>query len=371
MWNKMKKIYCIICGLGLLFFSCREEEADFYADPAQRIYLRATVENAIPMSRAPFSPLAPDENNPLKVAVWASTEPNVFKNLNKNGSSDNNYEVALHTKAYFSNGKEQLLYDAVYPKPKSETEQGGEVCFVGLHPGIGWTTDDAGTIARKTFNGSEDVMFAPQEKGRYGQNTTERLWPTFKFKHLLTWLKVNVKSDGEEISDAWGRLQSLKLKSSAGNTVTIDLSKEYSPVYNPDSQENCVTFSSGDGVTLDFYKTGTDDVFLDETDPTTWYPIPYNSLKEVAYVLCAPVIASEKNVDGEQSYEYTLIVKTERRTVEVPVDLKANESTCFNGSTMKYQFTLNLNFKMGNSIVLTSRVTDWNIGGISNGILTP
>lgn len=371
----MKKIYCIICVLSLLFFSCREEEADFCTDPAQRIYLRATVENAIPMSRAPFSPLAPDENNPLKVAVWASTEPNVFKNLNKNGSSDDNYEVALHTKAYFSNGKEQLLYDAVYPKPQSDTEQGGEVCFVGLHPGIGWTTDDAGTIARKTFNGSEDVMFAPQEKGRYGQNTTERLWPTFKFKHLLTWLKVNVKSNGEEISEAWGRLQSLKLKSSAGNTVTIDLSKEYSPVYNPDSQENCVTFSSGDGVTLDFYKTGTDDVFLDETDPTTWYPIPYNSSKEVAYVLCAPVIASARDVtqelDDVKTNEYTLIVETEQRTVEVPVDLKRDKLTYFEGSTMNHQFILNLNFKMGDNIILTPLVKDWETGGISNGKLDP
>jgi len=366
----MKKTFCLICGLGVLLFSCREEEADICADPAQRIYLRATVENTVVASRAPFDKSAPDETNPLKVAVWASTTAYEYKDLAKKGTADDNYVVALHTTANFSNGKEQLLDEAVYPKPAEDGTAKTSVYFVGLHPATEWSTNEAGTIAVKTFNGSEDVMFAPQESGAYGGNTGADKWPTFKFRHLLTWLKVCIKSDGEEVSEAWGKLKSLKVKG-GGNTVTIDLSKAYSEVYNPGASENCVTFSSGEGLALDLYKTGTNDVFLKEDDESTWYSIPYNKSEEVAYVLCAPIIASAINGDGEKTNEYTLLVKTEHRTLEVPIDLMKEEATCFDESTMNYQFTVNLNFKMGNSIITTSSVTDWKAGGISNGVLRP
>lgn len=340
----------------MLLFSCQQEEADISTDSAQRIYLRAAVENNAVKTRAPFSSTEPDRNAPLDVEVWASTTANKF--LHVDGLNGSNGEVALHTTAHFTNGTEQLLNDAVYPK-----ENGAAVYFVGLHPGkennTEWSTIADGTIAIKTFNGSEDVMFAPQIFGVYGGNTTGDKWPTFQFKHLLTWLRVKVKAESEDISDAWGKLKSLKVKGEYGNTVTIDLSKDY-------SQGGCVTFSSGNSVELDFYKTGTDNAYQNEA-----FTIPYTEAKEVAYVLCAPVTASDKDGEGNLTSEYTLIVETERRTVEVPVDLMENASSYFTGSTMNCQFTLNLNFKMGDNIIVTASVTDWEVGGISNGVIRP
>lgn len=360
-------MFYAICGLSVLLFSCREEEGGLSADPAQRIYLRAAVENTILMSRVPFDSSVPDEDHPLEVAVWASTTSHEFKHVDGKNGSDGT--VALHTTAKFTAGSEQLLNDAVYPKDANTT-----VYFVGLHPekeyGSAWTTNDAGTIATRTFNGSEDVMFAPQEEGKYGGNMSGDAWPTFRFKHLLTCLRVRVKAEKELVSEAWGELRSLKVKSSAGNTVTIDLSKEYSPIYNPDDPDkNCVTFSSGDGVTLDFYATGGNEAFSNKS-----YSLPYKeNFEEVAYVLCAPVIASAENGDGDKTNEYTLIVETRNRTVEVPIDLMAGEGTenYFNGSTMNYQFVLNLNFKMGNSIIVTVSAADWKLGGISSEVVSP
>ncbi len=363
MWNEMKKMFYAICGLSILLFSCREEDADIRADSAQRIYLCASVENTILMSRTPFSLLTPDEDNPLEAAVWASTTPNVFKHTDGANGSDGT--VALHTTAYFSNGEEQLLNEAVYPNDKNTT-----VYFVGMHPKDGWsTTDDAmaGQTATKIFNGSEDVMFAPQISGQYGQNLTQGSWPTFKFHHLLTWLIVKVKAESDIVSEAWGNLESLKLKSSTGNTVTIDLSKNYTT----EAPENCVSFSTDNGAPLDFYKTGTNAAFINEN-----YPLPYkDKFEEVAYVLCAPVNATDhdKLLEPEivKTNEYTLIVTTGNRTVEVPVDLMENASTNFKGNTMNYKFVLNLNFKMGNNIVVNVSVDEWELGGISNGIISP
>lgn len=371
MWNNMKKKFFAICGLCILVISCSDEAADIGTDPSQRIYLRATVENGIVMSRSPFSLSNPGEENPLEVAVWASTTQGEFKDLGEKGSSG---VVALHTMAHFSNGSEQYLNDAVYPG------NGTPVYFVGLHPATetepGWTTDAAGAIARKTFDGSEDVMFAPQISGVYGGNVDT--WPTFRFNHLLTWLRVKIKAESEAVSESWGKLKSLKVKCSKGNIVEIDLKKYDSDYYNPDDTntpdaalENCVSFSDGEGVTLDFYETGTDNVYLDGTDQTTWQTLPYDNYEEVAYVLCAPVVATALNIDGVTTTEYTLIVETERRRIEVPVDLMNDASSCFEGSTMNHQFTLDLNFKMGNNIFITAFVSNWAPGGISHGDIEP
>lgn len=328
----------------------------------RNIYLQAAVENTLSAStRAPFVLLAPDPANPLKAAVWASTTEYEFKDGHENGADN---VVSMHTTANFTNGSEQLLNDAVYP-----AKEGTPVFFVGMHPENGWSTPadpdpKAGKTATKTFNGSEDVMFAPQISGQYAENVEE--WPTFKFRHLLTWLRVTVKADGEAVSAAWGKLKSLKIKSK--NTVTVDLGREYAA--------DCVTF---DGDTeLDFYKTGTDAVFLNKDDESTWYALPDDAAEEVAYVLCAPVQATaydpyeyeQNNVEVKTS-EYTLIVETENRSVDVPVDLQNAESSCFAGSTMRHEFLVNLNFKMGNNIAVSAAVTDWVTGGLAAGAVDP
>ena len=53
----------------------------------------------------------------------------------------------------------------------------------------------------------------------------------------------------------------------------------------------------------------------------------------------------------------------------VPIDLKVNASEYFgedevNDTTTRSRcFTINLTFKMGNTIVVTADVTDWDLGG--------
>ncbi len=359
MSNRMKNKFYAICGLGLVFFSCQKGETAVGTYSDRSIYLQASVENTLD-TRAPFYLSQPDLDNPLKVAVWASTTANVFEDLGANGTgADKN--VALHTTANFTNGKEQLLNDAVYPDDPEKV-----VYFVGMHPESGWTApetgDTAGKTASKTFNGSEDVMFAPQISGKYAHNTETDTWPTFQFHHLLTWLKVSVKADGQTVSDAWGKLKSLKIRSTNG--VTVDLGRDY--------ERNCVSFSGE--AELDFYKKGTDKVFADKDNESTWYALPVDKAEEVAYVLCGPVAATAKDPESQgdvRTTEYTLIVETENRKVEVPVDLMTNADSYFDRDTMRYQFILNLNFKMGSNIAVTAAIADWGTGGLGSGELDP
>lgn len=348
----MKTKLYIICGLCFFLFSCQKEKT-VLSDVSKPIYLRAIVENSV-QTRVPYELTEPSAENPLKVAVWASTTPYVFQNLKTNG--EDNSSVSLHTTANFTNGSEQLLDDAVYPD-----KDGTEVYFIGLHPVGGWVTPDngelSGKVATKTFNGSEDVMFAPQISGKYAQNVNT--WPTFKFRHLLTWLRVKVNADGEVVANAWGKLKSLKIKSQ--NSVTVDLNRDY--------DDNSLSFSGN--TEFDLYKTGTDNVFVDDSKPETWYALPFDAeAKEVAYVLCAPADATALDTGGNRSTEYTLIVETENRTVEVPIDLMDGASY-FSGNTMRHQFTVSLTFKMGSNIAVSAAVTDWVTAGIGNGTLDP
>ena len=189
MWSKLMKkrrchiavLYAVVCTA--LLFSCKDDkvDADVFAD--RRIYLRATVESAEATTRLPF-PVGyqPDRERPLDAAIWASTTSQKFEDKKLNGKG-NSTEVALHTTAKFTNSKEQLLSDAVYPNNANTS-----VYFVGMHPQSGWSTTTGGTQATHTsaIDGKTDVMFAPEISGTYGGNTTDDKWPTFEFHHLLT-----------------------------------------------------------------------------------------------------------------------------------------------------------------------------------------
>lgn len=356
----MKKIMPILLCVVLTLSACQSNAPEL-DDTDRRIYLSAAVESSA-QTRTPYTLTTPTPENPVLADVWASTTPYEYKHV-AGADGDGTNEVSLHTKANFQNGSAQLLIDAIYPNNNT-------VYFVAIHP-QGWVGNDAGISASYTFDGKTDVMFAPQTSGKYGDTN----WPKLTFKHLLTWLRIEIVAESEAISEAWGELQSLTIKSS--NNVTIDLQSDYRP--------ELVKFGS-DGtsiIDMPFYKTGENNVFPDSNTPYTIpAPPPANAdekidkmdyVEEVAYVLCEPVTATaSEEVDGEtkSTTEYTLTVQTTERTVEVPVDLMSAANTSFTGSTMGKQFTLLLNFKMGNTITVAARTTDWETGGIASGEIT-
>lgn len=354
-------LYAVVCTA--LLFSCKDDkvDADVFAD--RRIYLRATVEGAEATTRLPF-PVGyqPNRVRPLDAAIWASTTSQKFEDKKLNGKTGTSTEVALHTTAKFTNSKEQLLSDAVYPNNANTS-----VYFVGMHPQSGWSTTTGGTQAThaSAIDGKTDVMFAPQISGRYGGNTTGDKWPTFEFHHLLTWLRIQMVAENEEVRDAWGKVTDLTIKSLRG--VNIDLSEEY-------NSATCVTFT-GEETDLSFYQTETDEVFPSFEGYELKAPYDADAeledyIEEVAYVLCAPVDATEKDTEtGNKTTEYTLHVETEKRNVDVNVDLMKGLNEHFTGPTMNKQFTLLLKFKMGDNISIMALPTDWQTGGIGSGEL--
>ena len=381
----MKKISLILSCLLPLLAACSTDGPDIAGLSGHPIYLRAGVDET-PRTRSPYVPMDQQDNmldyptatHPLHTDVWGSTTPYVFTeeldpdNGNKpyDGSGENG-KVAIHTDAIFQSGDPQLLRTAIY----NETTK-PEVFFVAFSPissGTGaWSTTD-GTKAMRSFYGNDDLLFAPQVKGTYAQDFSKS--PLLHFRHLLTWLRIEVKAESEAVSNSWGKIRSISLTS--GSRVEVNLAQDaYDSEGNYLFNEDNVKFD--EEKQMSFYQVDEEEVFegsdikirkvyTNDVYPVTEELIPYKGLKEVAYVMCAPVMATATTVEDGQdvaSAEYTLRIVTEKRTVSIPVDLMLEYNQPYIGSTRCKQFTLLLNFKMGNTVYVATSVSDWRTGAI-------
>ena len=350
---------------------------------ASRIYLSAGVSGTV-SSRVPYHPTdgsgnvqtVPTASSPLDVSVWASTTSGVFPNSGETGSTGT---VAIHTDARFQSGSPQLLGkgDILYPQNNGTAVP---VYFVGLHPKSvtqsSWTTSDDNKKANFTFTGKEDVMFAPQIEGKYG--TAFENSPKFHFHHLLTWLRIEMVADKSEsdvrkreaVRDAWGKITSMTISSK--NQVTVDLSGTTFSADNVSFGETTANFK--------FYQTGSDNEF--PVSGGSLIPTTNQNGQEVAYVMCAPVACIEsvfdQGIQGNVNVpEYTIRIETENRgQIDIPIDLKGTDGNPLdNVSTLGKQFTILLNFKMGNVISVAAGISltanaEWYTHGTGTGELT-
>ena len=367
-------------AMGFVFasmLSCTNDAPEMeQTDEASRIYLSAGIGEVV-SSRTPYELTAPTTEHPLNVSVWATTDnTGKYPDSDLNGSTGT---VEIHTEAHFQSGTPQLLGEAIYPK--ADGQEAKTVYFVGFHPqSTSWTASNDDKSATFTFTGKEDVMFAPQISGAY--NTDFDASPLFNFYHLLTWLRIEMVADKDEddiinkeaIAEAWGNITSLTIKSN--NQVTVkSLGQTYADANETKNElVNNLTFG-GSEIGMNFYHTGTDTSFPKDAES---YAIP-TTLTEVAYVMCAPVEGFYKHtVDGKdvKKPEYILHLTTEKRELDIPIDLKIaegdGEASYFTGSTRGHQFKILLNFKMGNVISVSAEISlganaDWYTHGTGTG----
>ncbi len=296
-------------------------------------------------TRIPFEGNVPSTSEPLEALVCASTTQYEFPSDGQDGTTDDG-TIGRHLTAEFLSGSPQLINGAYY----NQNHPDKNVFFVSMHPQNDWIFT-GNTEASYSIDGSDDVMFAPQVSGKYGNATP----PTLEFTHLLTWIKLELKADSEEVAAAWGPLQGISLTSDT--KVNIGLNKEFNPAD--------VTFDTPS--TLPFYKNAKPE---EQFPGAEGYEMTL-SLNEVAYVLCAPVIATEKDIyettEIVRTPEYHVTIASSHRNVTIPVDLMNGADSYFTGSTMGQQFTLRLTFKIGNTVAVAASITDWATGGVGFG----
>lgn len=365
---KLTNTILIVASLCLAA-SCQKGGSEYSADQASSIWLSARVVPASVVTRAPYTQPAPTTASPLEVAVWASATEFSYPDLNKDGSAGNT-PVAKHTSARFQNSETpQLLSEAVYPQDAGVGNPQPPVYFVGLYPASGWSTTD-GSDAIHSVDGKTDLMYAPEISGYYGIPYEDS--PTFHFYHLFTWLRIEILSDGtnplerESVANAWGNITDLRLVDQSVS-ISLDLTS------NPDlsSDDPAVRTASVAGMAsftglsmMPLYATGSEDIYPAAASS----PIPTaETMTEVAYVLCPSVDATAAGATAE----YTLRLTTAHRPpVDIPIDLKTASDAFFEGSTAGKQFTISLTFKIGNTITVSTNVSEWATGGYGTAHIT-
>ena len=314
-------------------------------------------------TKTPYPATVPSSSNPLETKVLVSTSEYAYPSSGEDGTNTHNGKIAVHTNARFTSGSSQLLNGALYNGDESKQPM---VYFSALHPQDGWSV--SGTAGNKNykasfiFNGSQDVMFAPQTTGKYNDHN-----PSLNFKHLLTYIRLSVYAEDENVSNAWGKITSIKIRNTAdmgkgSGKVIVDLSKEY--------DDTAVEFETTQDHQTPFYGKGTNDVCQDMV-----IPYPATNKEEVAYALMAPVMAKSKDDYNTTMLipEFEIEVATEKRSAIVKVDLmKQPDATdidekYYSGSTMGKQFLITLKFTMGNTVAAQAKVTSWKTGGSGVG----
>lgn len=336
----MKRIIILTLSAALVLSSCHKHEVEGISNRCG-IYLSAGTAE----TKSPYTGSVPSGSEPLNALVCVSTYEGSFPhNEGEDGTADGT--IGQHIQAQFLSGSSQLINGAYYNK-----EHVKPVHFTAFHPqSDSWTftTDgEHGTRASFTFDGSDDVMFAPCVTGQY-----EAAPPRLEFSHLLTWIKLEVKAESEAVATAWGPLKTVNITSASNVSISID------------SGETAFTAP----VSIPFYQTGNPD---EEFPAEEGYTLT-TSMTEVAYILCAPVIATDRDPyetgNVVRTAEYNINISSGyRQNITVPVDLMKDKDTYFTGTTMGSQYTLSLTFKMGNTIAVSASITDWETGGVGFG----
>lgn len=343
----------IILLITLFLVSCQLEE------PQNKggfpIYISAATQESLAVEnkvKSPYTATSPSSSNPLSAYILISTTEHEWdNNPSNNGTDAVNGVIGVHSHATFQSSESQLLSGALY---NSNPAKQPVVYFCALYPQTNWNI--AGNVGNKNyiasyiFNGTEDIMFAPVATGRYDTHPD----PTLTFKHLLTWLKVSISAQSEEVAAAWGKITSMKLDD-IKNKVIIDLSKDFDIA-------SSVSFSGT--IDMPFFSKGTNSQF----PAAGGYSLKTNK-EELAYVLCNPVdaLATDPYDNSILMPEYILNIQTTNKNVTLEIDLKESANTYFTGSTIGKQFSIHLKFMMGNSIAVQALVTDWQTGGIGVG----
>lgn len=332
------------------------------------VYITACTQNVTVEeneSKAPFTAASPSGEHPLEALVLATTDSYYKVVQGDNGSAG---PVHVHTAARFTGSDGQLLNGVLY---NSDQTKQPKVYFSALSPQSGWTVDPAGENAVFSFDGSQDVMFAPQTEGSY---KTQKL-PKLQFSHLLTLVNLHMYAENENVAFAWGKVKSVKIYTAqfqvnGSNQVNVKLS-------GSSADPQTATFIENSELLINnFY-----DVTTNATFPgSNYYELNYPSQSatgftapKVGYVMLSPVDAQALDPNDLRLTvpEFKIAVETEKRNVVLDIDLinSINGASVdyFTGSTQGKQFNFTLKFTMGNTVAVQASVIEWVTGGYGVG----
>lgn len=286
------------------------------------ISLKASVGEISVKSNAKADPFegTPNANNKLPVNLWFSYTPGKYSH-----NPDESTCLPCATSAVYENSNRhdiKLPNGSILQYPIPDNNDAKKVYCVGFSPQDGWGAPanfTEVTSAQHTINGSEDLMFAEQMEGSYKDN-----FPVQEFKHLLTWVKINLSATSIGAAGVWGEIEELKI-TTPNNIVEIVF-----PNTAPANGTKSTISYEGEEEELQLELLPSDKSLN-------------NTSKTFGQVFCAPPIET-----GEGNYGYKISVKTKNiGTKEIFVELKQEDGKTGLGSSdfaIGKTFVINLRF---------------------------
>lgn len=232
----------------------------------ERIGISAGTEEMSVISRASAVPYS--NKDTLKSAVWFSTSSTQFPH---NPQSPTNLPCRTEMKFIGS----AITYADFTPKDSSTpliltypTGENTPVYCVGFYPTTGWECSDNVNV-RHAINGNEDLMFADVIDGTWNHHFQSQ-----NYKHILTWIKVNVCAMTMETARQWGKVTNITIKTR--NSLKIDLSKNREKVSYDGDYQQLTVYNNQDGIDLNLTSRDMGTVFC---SPETEYLITITTTK--------------------------------------------------------------------------------------------
>lgn len=215
--------YISLFVLGLAFAACTR--IDKPQDRAIKLYFASDNLQVETKAEAEAFGSAPTEQTPFAADVWFSLTKGKYED---NPSANEELSIPAKVPVIFTSTQatDAILSgkNLLYPLDPDITQQDPVYC-VGLYPGESagdpdWsdelTDNDSKTKFTHAINGSQDLMFADQIKGSYNVNFAPQ-----NYKHLLTWIKVNVSATSAEAAKVWGQVAELSVGSRESSVEVI------------------------------------------------------------------------------------------------------------------------------------------------------
>lgn len=235
----MKNSIFLSIAAGALLLSACSESLETVGDAAQQAQddriqvalgvtqMDVTTRTTQTVTAKSFVGREPTEDNPFYPMVWFSDDETKGHYTLTDAAHRNKVKFTSTTLTFPDTDIEYNTADKTKPT----------WCF-GLYPtndglwGVentaGWDPAPVGTVLYADISGQEDLMFADQVSGsindKFNSDIKGENDPTDKrlqFHHLLTWLKIRICAGEQGAGEAWGRVQSVKVKTQ--RRVRIDL----------------------------------------------------------------------------------------------------------------------------------------------------
>lgn len=300
--NMKNSIYIITLVLLPLLFSCSKSDVE----EGGTISLKAAVGHIETGTKAIadvdlWEGTTPSGSNILRSEVWFSTISGTYEDAvtpdektllpaRTTITYNSNTQTLPDRELRYPTNNDPVYCVGLYPIPEDLSSRNGEKDWI--------IAADNKSVSHK-IDGTQDIMYAPQINGSWNNH-----FETQEFRHLLTWVKICVVANSTQAIESWGKIKSIKIKSSDKVTITdlgitnfdsaIDDGKiEYSSNIIPIAS---LEESSGKALTTTIQMCGS--------------------------LLCSPPYI--KNSDG--SFEYKLDIVTENKTKEdVSIILKNDD----------------------------------------------